>query len=88
MNDKNLTVLEPLANYDKLNGMPLSVVQSRTIDGSPLPRFIHQIMEYILEKSQSCEGIFRKNGVKLKIQDIKARCSTLDVNDKLVRKNL
>lgn len=64
--------------------MPLSVVSSRTIDGSPLPRFIHQILNYILEMSQTVEGIFRKNGVKLKIQDIKAKSSVLNVNEELV----
>lgn len=73
-----------MATYDTLNGMPLSVISSRTINNSPLPCFIHQIMNYILLKSQSFEGIFRKNGVKCKIEKIKEKCSTLDVNEKLV----
>ena len=42
--------------------MSLYAIQSKTDDGSPLPRFIHDIMDYIAGYAHLTEWLFRKNG--------------------------
>nr|CAD2131367.1 unnamed protein product [Meloidogyne enterolobii] len=61
-------------------GMPLNIIQSKTEDGSPLPRFVHDIMEYIEGYAHLTEWLFRKNGVKGRIEEIKDCCSQLSPN--------
>ncbi|KAI1717332.1 rhoGAP domain-containing protein [Ditylenchus destructor] len=64
-----------------LYGAPLSEISSKTDDGNPLPRFVTDIMEFLMLNAANAEGIFRKNGVKLRIEEIKLRCSKLNPND-------
>uniref|UniRef100_A0A915ENH3 Rho-GAP domain-containing protein n=1 Tax=Ditylenchus dipsaci TaxID=166011 RepID=A0A915ENH3_9BILA len=66
---------------ETLYGMPLSAVCSKTNTGCPLPVFVTGLMDYLVENAAGAEGIFRKNGVKRAIQEIKERCSALSVND-------
>uniref|UniRef100_A0A914NFM9 Rho-GAP domain-containing protein n=1 Tax=Meloidogyne incognita TaxID=6306 RepID=A0A914NFM9_MELIC len=61
--------------------MPLNIIQSKTEDGSPLPRFVHDIMEYIEGYAHLTEWLFRKNGVKGRIEEIKDCCSELSPNN-------
>lgn len=69
-----LTVPEQV---NKLYGMPLNRMQANTVDGNPLPQFVRDIMEYIAGHAHLADGIFRKNGVNLRIQEIKECCSSL-----------
>ena len=59
------------ANTNNLYGTPLGVIQANTADGSPLPQFVYDLMDYITGEADKAEGIFRKNGGKVKIQEIK-----------------
>lgn len=60
--------------------MPLSRMCTLTKDGSPLPTFIMNIMNFLKANASEAEGIFRKNGVKLRIEEIKLKCARLNSN--------
>lgn len=71
-NNKNTDVI--------FGGMNLNAIQAKTEDGSPLPRFVHDMMEYIEGYAHLTEWLFRKNGVKGRIDEIKECCSQLSPN--------
>ena len=50
-------------------GIPLSVMVQRT--GQPLPQCVLYAMRYLRRTSQKSVGIFRKSGVKSKIQQLR-----------------
>jgi hypothetical protein len=63
--------------------MSLSDTQAKTVDGSSLPRFVHDIINYLDRNACSVEGVFRKNGMKSRIQEIKECCSKLEPNQQI-----
>jgi len=40
-------------------------------------------MDHLEANASQAEGVFRRNGVKLRIHEIKEQCGKLDVNDPL-----
>lgn len=68
------------ANLPKQNGIwgaSLSSIQARTSDSTPLPRFVHDIIDYLEQNAQFIEGIFRKNGTRTRVSEIRNCCSKL-----------
>lgn len=57
--------------------MSLNQICKLTNDNSPLPNFVLDIMNFLKSNAADAEGLFRKNGVKLRIQEIKEKCSKL-----------
>lgn len=53
-------------------GMPLSVVRSRS--GLSLPRSILELMHFLRTSVADTVGIFRKNGVRSRIAELRAKC--------------
>jgi hypothetical protein len=60
--------------------MPLATVQANTKDCSPLPQFVHDIMDYITGQADLAEGIFRKSGSKKRIDEIKVSVNVKDIH--------
>uniref|UniRef100_A0A914REB9 Rho-GAP domain-containing protein n=1 Tax=Parascaris equorum TaxID=6256 RepID=A0A914REB9_PAREQ len=52
--------------------MPLSVVRSRS--GLSLPRSILELMHFLSTNVADTVGIFRKNGVRSRIAELRAKC--------------
>lgn len=50
-------------------GVPLSVVLQRT--GQPLPQCILHAMRYLRKSAPVADGIFRRSGVKSRIQKLR-----------------
>uniref|UniRef100_A0A914HZJ7 Rho-GAP domain-containing protein n=1 Tax=Globodera rostochiensis TaxID=31243 RepID=A0A914HZJ7_GLORO len=63
-----------------LYGTPLSSIVPFTSDGSPLPRFVYDIMEWLKGHAQTSDEIFRKSGSKVRIREIREACSRLLTN--------
>uniref|UniRef100_A0A183BPV1 Rho-GAP domain-containing protein n=1 Tax=Globodera pallida TaxID=36090 RepID=A0A183BPV1_GLOPA len=63
-----------------LYGTPLSSIVPFTSDGSPLPRFVYDIMEWLKGHAQTSDEIFRKSGSKVRIREIREACSRLLAN--------
>lgn len=53
-------------------GLPLAIVQSRS--GFALPRCILEIMKFLRITAPDTIGIFRKNGVRSRIAELRALC--------------
>lgn len=53
----------------KVFGVPLSVILQRT--GQPLPQCILHAMRYLRKTASDAPGIFRKSGVKSRIQKLR-----------------
>uniref|UniRef100_A0AC35TZN2 Rho-GAP domain-containing protein n=1 Tax=Rhabditophanes sp. KR3021 TaxID=114890 RepID=A0AC35TZN2_9BILA len=61
-------------------GMCLSDVQV-FCEGETLPKCIHEMMTFLLEHGPTTDGIFRKNGVRSRIETLKNKCISVSPKD-------
>uniref|UniRef100_A0A0K0DXE4 Rho-GAP domain-containing protein n=1 Tax=Strongyloides stercoralis TaxID=6248 RepID=A0A0K0DXE4_STRER len=66
-------------------GMSLSDVQGYC-EGETLPKCIFEIMKFILNHASTTDGIFRKSGVRSRIEKLKFQCVTKFPNEKVFYK--
>ncbi|CEF65393.1 Crossveinless c [Strongyloides ratti] len=67
-------------------GMSLGDVQGYC-EGETLPKCIFEIMKFILDNASTTDGIFRKSGVRSRIERLKSQCITKFPNEKVFYKD-
>uniref|UniRef100_A0A0K0FNV8 Crossveinless c (inferred by orthology to a D. melanogaster protein) n=1 Tax=Strongyloides venezuelensis TaxID=75913 RepID=A0A0K0FNV8_STRVS len=67
-------------------GMSLSDVQGYC-EGEVLPKCIFEIMKFLLNHASTTDGIFRKSGVRSRIEKLKSQCIVKFPNEKVFYKD-